>query len=155
DEKVLAAEAAGPSARNAAKRPCDANAVAELQAFVLREVLLHDEVLGNVPPARRARQNELAFELVRALAAQLRDRLELDGTAADDLLLDPARLTDALVLEIEDWIDGVLALERTESMLPTPSGEPRSVARRRHSLEIQLGGPPPGEPVLDFQPGCV
>src|SRR5437870_7788758 len=91
-DEALATEHAGFAPSERAKRARHADAVAELQAFVSRQVFLDDEILRDVPSARGARQNELPFQFMRVFAAQVDDRLERERTATDDFLLDAGRL---------------------------------------------------------------
>src|SRR6266540_3182918 len=151
--EVFATHATTRPARQIAERARRADAVAKLEAFVRGQVLLDDDVLREVPGPDRARHNELAFELVLVLFAQFSDGLGLERSLADNFLLDSACLVDGLVLDIDHGIQTVLAFQRSEPMLPAPPGKRGSIVARSDSLQVQLGRPPPSDPVLQFQPG--
>src|SRR5262245_18827946 len=84
DGEILAAEAARRAARQSAERARNAEAVAELEPLILRQILFEDEVLGDVPSSGGAGQNQLALELVRACVSELGNRLERERSASDD-----------------------------------------------------------------------
>ena len=81
---------------------------------------------------------------MRMLVLQFSNRIELETSCADDFLLDAARLIDVLVLDVDDGIDPVLALQRSKAVLETPASKRVAIAARRHALEVQLAGPPTG-----------
>src|SRR5262249_10620254 len=137
-DEVLTAEPARRAARQPAQWTRDGDAVAELEAFVLREIFFDDEVLGHVPAADRARESQLGLELADVLPAQLVDRLVRNRAAADDFLLDPAGLVDVLELDVNHRIDRAFGLERPEPVLPPPAGEGRPLFVRRDAFQVQL-----------------
>src|SRR5215472_2072413 len=60
--------------------------------------------------------------------------------------------TDVFVLDVEDWIDEVLMLEGTKSILKAYSSEHGAVVKGGLALEINLGGPPAGNAVFELGP---
>src|SRR5712692_11686330 len=85
------------------------------------------------------------------LTSQIIDRLERQRTASNDLFLNPARLVDVLVLDVQYGIDAALALQRPKTMLPAPSCEPAPVAGR-YRFQVQLRRPPSGDAVFELEP---
>ena len=78
----------------------------------------------------------------------------MQAAAADDFFLNAGGFVDPLVLDVQDGIDGMLALERSEAVLPPPSGETGAVAPHVDGLHIQFSRPPAGDAVFDLQPRC-
>src|SRR5437016_4953423 len=103
-DEVLCAQMAVRATGQCAERPGDAHAVPELHALVRGEILLEDGVLRDVPCANNTRENQLGFEFMSRSALEVRDGLIRDASAAEDLLLNPTRLVDAFVFNVQDRI---------------------------------------------------
>ncbi len=58
---------------------------------------------------------------------ELRVRRNNIRAATDNFFLDPRGLTGALIFEIENRVDPVLAFERAEAVLQAPSREDRGI----------------------------
>src|SRR5262249_27504366 len=150
--EVFPAETTGAAACQSAEGAGDANAVPELQSFVFREVLFDRHCSRHVPTAQNARQNQLAFQFVRNVLTQFGDLLERQSTAAHYFLLDSTRFVDPLVFDVEDRVHAMLALQRSESVLPSPPRKAGPVASRSDPFRVKFGGPPSSDAVLEFEP---
>src|SRR5436190_6957123 len=75
-------------------------------------------------------------------------------TAAFDLLLNAAGLIYALIFQIQNRINPVLATERLVAIFKSPSGKHDAIARRRLTLKIELRSPLCGYAVFQFHVGC-
>src|SRR4051812_37777379 len=89
---------------------------------------------------------------MRVFLTKLLDGFERERPASHDFLLDAARFSDVLVLDIQHWIDAVFALQRPKPAFPPPAGESCSVVRRGHTFKIQFAGPPSGKSIFQFDP---
>ena len=69
-----------------------------------------------------------------------------------DLFQDLVGAADLLVLKVEHGIDEVLALEKTNAVLPAEAGEDGAVVERGLTVEVDLGRPPGGGAVLELGP---
>src|SRR5256886_17224472 len=56
------------------------------------------------------------------------------------------------ILNIENGIDEVLALQRPEAILPAETGEHRAVVKGGLTVQVKLCGPPGGRPVFKLGP---
>ena len=126
----------------------------ELDAFVLRQVLLEDEVLREVPAAERARKNELGLELVRVLLAQLVERLDVD----------PPPPTISFWIRLASLMRSYSTYSTGLIVFGAPSGETGAPTARQcapdphrewHALHVQLRRPPPVTPYSSSSQGAV
>src|SRR5437667_12619097 len=152
DHKVFSADMTRRSARESADGAGRADAVPELDAFAGRQVPLHDEILGDVPGSYHTRQNQFAFQFVGTLGLQLGNRSGWKGTRSYDFLLNATGFADVLVFDIEHGVEAVLPFEWPEPAFKAPSSKAVALASSGDALEVQLGRPPPGEPVLELDP---
>src|SRR5438552_1514207 len=152
NHEVFSAEGTRRPARESADGARHADAVPELDAFAGRQVPLHDEILGDVPGSNHTRQNQFAFQFVGTLGLQLGDRSGWKGTRSYDFLLNATGFADVLVFDIEHGVEAVLPFEWPEPAFKAPSSKAVALASSGDALEVQLGRPPPGEPVLELDP---
>ena len=101
---------------------------------------------------RDAGQNQLGLEFPFMFFLQFVNRLELQAARSDDLFLNPTGFIHGFVLDVDHGIDPVLGLEWPESVLEAPSGERIPITSRGQPFQVQLGRPPSGQSVLQFQP---
>ncbi|PYV83081.1 MAG: hypothetical protein DMG93_09705 [Acidobacteria bacterium] len=97
-----------------------------------------------------ARKNQLGLDFVRMLWSEKRITRRQVRASAFDLLLNAAGLIYALIFQIQNRINPVLATERLVAILKSPSGKHAAVARRGLALKIELRSPLCGYPVFHF-----
>src|SRR5712692_1192671 len=85
--------------------------------------------------------------------AELGVRPAESGRVAHNFFLDAACLVDAFVLEVEDRIDPVLALQRPEAVFKSPAGEDCAVSCGRLSLQIKFRSPSSRHSVFELDVG--
>src|SRR4051812_45477493 len=68
----------------------------------------------------------------------------------NDLAYGLVRFIGVRELEIEHRVDLVLALERTETVLQTVTGEDRAFVGRGLAVEVESGAPPVARAVFEF-----
>src|SRR4051794_34857894 len=73
---------------------------------------------------------------------------------ADDAEQRAVRAVDILELGVENGIDPVLTAQRTEAVLPPPSGEGRVLVGGRLRVKVELRCPPGPHAVLELEGGA-
>jgi len=70
-------------------------------------------------------------------------------------LEDLVRAVLVFILDIEDGIDEMFALQRPEAILPAETGKHRAVAGGSLAIQVDFRGPPGGRAVFEFRPVAV
>src|SRR5207253_10095252 len=88
------------------------------------------------------------------LAAQVRVRLREIRIMPNDFFLNLVRFIDVFILEIQNWVEQMLAQQRTDSIFPAPPSEDGALPSRALAFQIQFARPSPEYTIFQLEPRC-
>jgi len=155
--EILGAKVAAMDRRLQAQRTADPEGIAKFPGLTRRDILGDDGVLGDVPTTEGFREQEFGFDFVVVLLAGNGIRVKVVGfdVVTFDLFEDLVSSAGVLVFDVENGVDKMLLPQEAEAVLPTETGEDSAVVEGGLSVEIDLGRPPCGGPVLELGPEGV
>ena len=131
-----------------------ANGIAKLPCMIGGKVLSSKWIDGKIPPFEGLREQQFEFELVVVFLSEgcIAFVVVRFDVVAFDFFENLVRSALLLVLDVDDWIDEVLVLERPNAIFPAKAGKEAAIVKSSLSVEIELGRIPCRDTVFELDP---